>query len=284
MNVFLSWSGEPSLLVAEALHEWLPRVIQSLKPWMSSRDIAKGARWSDEIKAHLNACTAGIVCVTPGNMEQPWLLFEAGALAKTVERPMVCTYLLGLSQAELRPPLAEFQATLATRDETKRLLETLNKALGHGALGEKQLSDTFEKFWPDLDDKLTAIHLGITDAAPKRSMEDLLEEVLGLVREAGRNQMPSEMIKALVEHGMESLLRSQRLMQAELLRFKDPYFGDFGTVGDVVSQSGPDPSRVQRFEAAALRLSGKPAHSASASPSAAPDSPPVGNGKEEGEG
>jgi hypothetical protein len=274
MNVFLSWSGEPSRLVAEALHDWLPLVIQSLNPWMSKRDIAKGARWSDEIKANLNAGTAGIVCVTPGNMEHAWLLFEAGALAKTLERPMVCTYLHGVTQGELRPPLAEFQATLATHDETKQLMETLNKALGDVALSEKRLSDTFDKFWPDLEHKLAAIDLGPADAAPKRSTRDLTEEILGLVREAGRDQTPPEMIPALVEVGIDRYMR----------RHPEQLYS-LATLGGMLTAQEPGPlplrhqvSRVMTFDAASGRLTGdEPAQSASVSPpSALQPSPPIG--------
>lgn len=101
MRVFLSWSGERSRIVADALRHWIPDVIQSVELWMSGSDIEAGARWNERIQHQLSESRFGILCVTPENIPSPWLLFEAGALAKTIEDTFVCPYLIDLEPSDL---------------------------------------------------------------------------------------------------------------------------------------------------------------------------------------
>jgi len=89
MRVFISWSGEHSGEVAKALQQWLPRVLQAVRPWLSSASIDPGARWSDEVAGALEELNFGILCLTPENLTSAWLLFEAGALSKTVSESRV---------------------------------------------------------------------------------------------------------------------------------------------------------------------------------------------------
>jgi hypothetical protein len=83
VKVFISWSGSQSREVAEALKDWLPRVIQSLRPYVSSEDIDKGTRWSNDISSELASSQIGIVCVTQNSLNAVWTHFEAGALYKS---------------------------------------------------------------------------------------------------------------------------------------------------------------------------------------------------------
>ena len=150
MRVFLSWSGRRSKRVAEGLRDWLPNVIQAVEPWMSAVDVDAGSRWSSEIAYALQESRFGILSLTPENLNAPWLLFEAGALSKTVTDALVCPYLVGFDAHSLRGPLSQFQAATADRTGTWQLLQAINRALLESSLPEQRLEKAFDVFWPEL--------------------------------------------------------------------------------------------------------------------------------------
>lgn len=153
MDVFISWSGALSHKIAIELKTWLESVIQVLRPYVSSEDIDKGARWFIDISNKLDACDVGILCLTRDNKHADWLLFEAGALAKRLERGRVCTLLIDLAPIEVPSPLSQFQATYITKEDMKRLVATLNRALPpNHTLAEIRLNAQFDRWWPDFED------------------------------------------------------------------------------------------------------------------------------------
>ena len=64
-------------------------MIQAIKPYISSEDIAEGARWSTEIAKELESSNFGIIFVTKENVHSPWINFEAGALSREIEKSHV---------------------------------------------------------------------------------------------------------------------------------------------------------------------------------------------------
>jgi hypothetical protein len=82
MKVFISWSGALSRALAVELREWLPMVVQQVDAWISTRDIDPGQRWALVLGQELEKSDFAIVCLTPDNRQSPWLLFEAGAVAR----------------------------------------------------------------------------------------------------------------------------------------------------------------------------------------------------------
>jgi len=108
--------------MAEALHQWLPCVLQACEPWISNSDINAGMRWNPVLSEQLAQAHFGIVCLTKENLTSPWIHFEAGALSKSVNEANVCPYLLDIQPDELMGPLAQFQAMKADKEGTRKLI------------------------------------------------------------------------------------------------------------------------------------------------------------------
>ncbi len=181
MKVFISWSGKTSKAIASALRAWLPVVIQAIEPWMSDEDIDKGKRWRTILDKELKT-DVGIICLTPDNLNAPFILFEAGAIAKSVEESYACTYLFHLKPGDIGEPLSAFHHTMMTKEDTKKLIKTLNKALKERALNDTVIDTAFESLWPDLEKKLAAIPQESGETKPKRSNDEKIDEILLTVR------------------------------------------------------------------------------------------------------
>jgi hypothetical protein len=200
MKVFLSWSGHQSRLVAQTFGKWISQVVQVVDPWMSA-DIDKGVRWAQEITSGLEESRVGIICLTPDNLNAPWILFEAGALSKT-KGAHVCTLLMGISPGDVDQPLGQFQHTSAEdKDDVLQLIRTINRQAneqGERALAEVVLEEVFEANWPRLSVDLKAAATARPSPRRKRSDRDVLEEILQTVRSFGHQQavITSERIAA----------------------------------------------------------------------------------------
>jgi len=156
---------------------------------MSETDIEKGSRGLDELGKVLSEIKVGITCLTPENLLQPWIFFEAGALSKTIDdKTRLCTYLIGgLEASDIRPPLGMFQATRATKIDTLKLIRTINRAVNDEPIPDGSLDELFEAMWPKLEERLTTLPSAEESVAVKRTVDDMVTEILEIVRaEASR--------------------------------------------------------------------------------------------------
>ena len=181
MKIFISWSGERSEALAKALRDWLPLVLHYVSPWLSQSDIKAGDRWSIEIAKELENCNFGIICITRENLNAPWILFEAGALAKSMQDGRVIPLLLDLELKDLSGPLAQFQAKKSDETGMKELISSLNKSSA-APVPEVQLEKLFSALWTDLDKQLGTIPKLAASVKSNRSQGDILEELVGSVR------------------------------------------------------------------------------------------------------
>jgi ribosomal protein L7/L12 len=181
MRIFISWSGERSRQVGLALRDWLPLALHFVKPWLSATDIDAGQRWATEVGAQLNDSSFGILCLTRDNLQSPWMLFEAGALAKSVTAGAVVPYLLDIDFSEITGPLAQFQGKKADESSTFDLVKAINNRALEPVPNER-LADLFELLWPRLKEMLSRTPQTTATAQPLRQQREILEELVQVVR------------------------------------------------------------------------------------------------------
>ena len=199
MDIFVSWAGSGSHQVALVLRQWLPEVLRFVRPWVSSEDIRKGTRWSDELWGRLRSTSYSIVCVTPEAVRSPWVNFEAGAVARAVGgQSYVSPLLLGMSAGDLGGvPLAMFQCTEFRRRDVGRLVKAINTA-APAPMQASQVALRFRRRWPSLRDDIGRIDItnaddseleeALQDEAAHVWLEEIEDKILEMVAWSGDTQ------------------------------------------------------------------------------------------------
>lgn len=224
-KVFISWGGDLSKQLAEEVKNWLPSVLQFVKPYFTPDDIEKGTRWESNIAQELASSQIGIICLTKDNINRPWILFEAGALSKNFGKANVCTVLFNVESTQITGPLTCFQATKFDKADFKKLIKTINETGGDSKLDAKVLDDVFEMWWPRLEDKIKEIIKNYKEESheEERSEREMLEELLELTRMTAK-RMPRRNENA--RHALEILMRGLDRLSMRIMDMgdKESYF------------------------------------------------------------
>jgi hypothetical protein len=184
MKIFLSWSGAYSREIAGAFEGWIPSVIQSVEVFISTGGIGPGERWLPKISGALDEIEFGLVFVTEQNKEAPWLMFEAGALAKNVEKSRVIPVLCNAEDdIEFKKnPLSHFQYVKLDQDGIFRAMKSIFDVSEDTKLTEQLFEKGLQTWWPELQSQLNNIHP--PKVSPKRKgaeSEDRLGQLEGAV-------------------------------------------------------------------------------------------------------
>jgi hypothetical protein len=119
-----------------------------------STEFQKGEEWFQLLRRGLDNARTGIVFLTPENADAPWIHFEAGALATAVgNRHSLFTYVYVFDPGSLTGPLSAYQSTVATKEDTHRLVLNLCGVL------ERELPDevAYGAWWVKLEEVLDNI-------------------------------------------------------------------------------------------------------------------------------
>jgi hypothetical protein len=103
MHVFISWSGDLSRQLAQAMRNWLPGTLQYVKPYFTPTDTEKGTKWDAEISKELERSQVCIIALTRESLNSQWIMFEAGAISRSKSR--VCAILFDLETTDVQGPL-----------------------------------------------------------------------------------------------------------------------------------------------------------------------------------
>jgi hypothetical protein len=227
-KIFISWSGEPSRVIANFLKQWLEEVVDNLRVWVSDTDIAAGTRSMQEIEASLIESRMGIIITTRSNMGKGWINFEAGALSKVVgpTSGRVVPLLVDFeAMTDLVGPLSLFQALMLTKSDMAKLLRTVYEVIG----SEDKSASKIERYWGDIEAEIPSWRAATqaTSEAPDRPRrtEDVITEILGIVRElrdsrdAGVGGLQAPRGESIIDRQLErSSMRAALHQTFEILR------------------------------------------------------------------
>lgn len=178
MRIFTSWSGERSKAAALALKSLLQDLFEEGVQVFVSDHIRPGEAWAQRLGTELEQSEFGILCLTQENFQAPWLLFEAGAIAKKFATSRVVPYLIDeLPPESDRSPLAQFQHVRADREGTYRLVESIN-SIRETPKPVDRLERSFAKWWPDLEQTLKDLQGSNRANHVMRTERELLEAIL----------------------------------------------------------------------------------------------------------
>ena len=178
MRVFVSWSGERSKAAALGLKSLLEDTFPEAVDVFISDHIDAGETWARRLESELEQSQFGVLCLTQENFQAPWLLFEAGAISRKFGSARVVPYLIDeLPAAADRSPLSQFQHVEANREGTFRLVKSINAVRENPQIIQK-LERLFSRWWPDLEQTLTALPASAGRQPDTRSEREILEAIL----------------------------------------------------------------------------------------------------------
>lgn len=225
LKVFLSWSGDRSQKLADELKEWLPLVLYYVEPWVSKSDIEAGERWANEVGKELDASNFGVICITAENVESPWILFESGALSKSMQEGRVVPMLLDLEFKDITGPLAQFQSKKVDQGGIWDLVSAINN-LAQSPVPEARLKQLFGKLLPDLSGAISNIPKAAARGKVARPQHEVLEELVTSVRgldsrlrEVTEEGAPRRRLRRYGPDMMMQVIHSMRLEPRDATRF-----------------------------------------------------------------
>jgi hypothetical protein len=165
MKIFISWAGTEMKLIAESIKTYLNTICAiKTEDIFFSPDIDKGTFGRNEIDNALGDANYGLFCLNKENFNNTWISYEAGAISK-LENSRCWTLLFNMtpndfSKAESKPPISEYQHTIASDSEDiKKLFTQIFKKnmelnVTDSSQNYQDFEKRFEKVYPILKNEI----------------------------------------------------------------------------------------------------------------------------------
>ena len=232
MRVFISWAGEQSKQVANVLRRWLPTLLQSTRPFVSTWDIETGADWLAKLKEAFGQHAIIIVCGTKESIASPWVLFETGAISRS-EKSRLITLLCNITEQDLvRHPLSSFQHMKIEKEAVHKLLLELNDREDEARVDPGVIEKTLDTFWPEFVSEINGVLAKGPETAEREiTVKETLGEILRTVQSlARRPAFSKEVIKEIANE--VSLIQAVRLAES----FRSQRLSDTGSLSPFYPQ------------------------------------------------
>jgi adenine/guanine phosphoribosyltransferase-like PRPP-binding protein len=158
-KVFISWSQSPSKEIASSLKNWLRTLMDDVNVWVSSEDIHLGQDWRKTLRDALETSNYAVLCVTPQNVDSPWIAMETGAIAMKSEQGFFAVpVLFGLEERDLPSHLSGFQSIGASKANLIRLANEIRnhvKSRTNSTVFERRLNLHTDELLADLTKLMT---------------------------------------------------------------------------------------------------------------------------------
>ena len=184
--IFISWSTNPAREIALELKGLLDSILTDPDYHIfvsESEDtgIKKGEKGFVKINQNLSNANFGILVLCNNNYERPWLMYEAGAIAK-LGKSRVCPILFNRNDSNIEGPIVQFQHASFKYDDkddfNKLLFSIYESKYDLESLSEAQknnLIDSLDRHWGVFSGKIKKILDDVSNSDKINKLSDVKE-------------------------------------------------------------------------------------------------------------
>lgn len=191
MQVYISWSGSVSYKIALRIRDLIRKVTPGLEVWISAEDILDGVRWSSDFTEILEEVTFGIICVDSSNHFSPWMQFELGAIAKSINKYNIRIFLHEVERSKLTEPFSLFPPFSLDKSEFKNLFDDFSAIFPKARIPRYEMIDRLNKNWVSFENDMGDIDLKSKEPAEGEEEERIRVEIasreIGYINDIGQN-------------------------------------------------------------------------------------------------